>query len=144
MHQMGSSGPRFFVPPNDDPIDANYDPLIWRTAALLGSAMALELQRDGKSGVLTNGMYDYYWPGYEDSAPLGHNTVCLLTEVAGARLVSPIVVKPEELRAGVKGFAEYRPQINFPDPWLGGSWTLRDIVEYELSAVRGLLKAVAA
>ena len=27
-------------------------------------------------------MYDYYCPGYEDSVPLGHNTVCLLTEVA--------------------------------------------------------------
>ncbi len=47
-----------------------------------GSAMALELQRDGTSGVVSNAMYDYYWPGYEDSAPLGHNVVCLLTEVA--------------------------------------------------------------
>ena len=36
--------------------------------------------------LLSNGLYDYYWPGYEDSAPLGHNTVCLLTEVAEAKL----------------------------------------------------------
>ena len=47
--------------------------------------MALELQRDGRSGVVSNALYDYYWPGYEDSAPLGHNTVCLLTEVASAK-----------------------------------------------------------
>jgi hypothetical protein len=144
MHQMGQNGPRFFVPPNVDPIDENYDPLIWRTASLLGSAMALELQRDGRSGVLSNGMYDYYWPGYEDSAPLGHNTVCLLTEVASVRVATPVTVKPEDLRAGQKGFPDHRPQINFPDPWPGGSWTLRDIVEYDLSAVRGLLFAVAA
>ena len=45
MHQMGPRGPRFFVPPNYDPIDPNYDPLIWRTAGLLGHAMAL---RDGR------------------------------------------------------------------------------------------------
>ena len=63
MHQMGSNGPRFFVPPNYDPIDPNQDPLIWREAALLGSAMALELESQGKSGVVSNAMYDYYWPG---------------------------------------------------------------------------------
>jgi len=144
MHQMGANGPRFFVPPNDDPIDPNYDPLIWRTAALLGSAMALELQSNGRRGVVSNAMYDYYWPGYEDSAPLGHNTVCLLTEVAGVRVASPITVAPADLRAGQRGLPEYRPQINFPDPWPGGAWTLRDIVDYDLSAVRGLLGAVAA
>jgi hypothetical protein len=144
MHQMGSTGPRFFVPPNTDPIDTNYDPLIWRTAALLGSAMALEMQRQGRRGVMSNGMYDYYWPGYEDSAPLGHNTVCLLTEVASVNVASPITVNPGDLRGGVKGLQEYRPQINFPDPWPGGTWTLRDIVEYDLTAVRGLLEAVSA
>jgi len=144
MHQMGTNGPRFFVPPNDDPIDPNYDPLIWRTAALLGSAMALELQRDRRPGVLSNGMYDYYWPGYEDSAPLGHNTVCLLTEVASAKVATTISLRLSELRAGQKGLPEYRPQINFPEPWQGGSWSLRNIVDYDLSAVRGLLTAVSA
>ena len=144
MHQMGSNGPRFFVPPNVDPIDPNYDPLLWRTAALLGSAMALELQRDGKSGVVSNAMYDYYWPGYEDSAPLGHNVVCLLTEVAAVKVATPVTIAPGDLRGGVKGLADYRPQINFPDPWPGGEWTLRHVVEYDLSAIRGLLKAVSA
>lgn len=144
MHQMETNGPRFFVPPNIDPIDLNYDPLIWRSAALLGGAMALELQREGKSGVVSSAKYDYYWPGFEDSAPLGHNTVCLLTEVASVDVATPITVSASELRAGFKGLTDYRPQINFPDPWLGGSWTLRDIVEYELSAVRGLLFAAAA
>src|SRR5207249_10053507 len=51
MHQMDSRGPRMFVPPIVDPIDRNYDPTIWREAALLGGAMALELQQDHRSGV---------------------------------------------------------------------------------------------
>ena len=144
MHQMEENGPRFFVPPNTDPIDLNYDPLIWRSAAFLGDAMAMELQRDGHTGVLSNAKYDYYWPGFEDSAPLGHNTVCLLTEVASVDIASPITVTPNELRAGFKGLSDYRPQINFPQPWPGGRWTLRDIVDYDLSAVRGLLFATAA
>jgi hypothetical protein len=144
MHQMEENGPRFFVPPNTDPIDLNYDPLIWRSAAFLGDAMAMELQRDGHTGVLSNAKYDYYWPGFEDSAPLGHNTVCLLTEVASVDIATPITVTPNELRAGFKGLSDYRPQINFPQPWPGGRWTLRDIVDYDLSAVRGLLFATAS
>jgi hypothetical protein len=144
LHQMGPNGPRFFVPPNVDPIDPNYDPLLWRTAGLLGSAMALELQREGRSGVVSNAMYDYYWPGYEDSAPLGHNVVCLLTEVAAVKVATPVTVAPGDLRGGVKGLTDYRPQINFPDPWPGGNWTLRNIVEYDLTAIRGLLNAVSA
>jgi hypothetical protein len=141
MHQMGPRGPRFFVPPNYDPIDPNYDPLLWRTAGLLGNAMALQLERDGKAGVVQNALFDYYWPGYEDSAPLGHNTVCLLTEVASVLTALPIDIRPNELSGSARGLPEYRPQVNFPNPWRGGLWRLRDIVEYDISAVRGLLDA---
>jgi hypothetical protein len=141
LHQMGSYGPRMTVPPMADPIDPNYDPVIWREAALLGDAMALELQRDGRTGVATNSMYDYYWPGYEDSAPLGHNTVCLLTEVAGVGIATPITVAAGELRPPAGAAVR---QINAPDPWTGGRWGLRDIIDYDLSAVRGLLHAVSA
>jgi Zinc carboxypeptidase len=143
MHQMGSRGPRLFVPPNYDPIDPNYDPLIWREAGLLGGAMAFELQGRGRSGVISNAMYDYFWPGYEDSAPLGHNTVCLLTEAASARLASPITVEAKDLSGTPKGLPAYAPQTNFPDPWPGGTWHLRDIVDYELDAARGLLVAAS-
>ncbi len=143
QHQMGSRGPRFFVPPNYDPIDRNYDPLIWRTAGLLGHAIALRLEEEGHSGVVQNAIYDYYWPGYEDSAPLGHNTVCLLVEAASVRIATPVTVEIGELRGSPRGLPEYRAQINFPNPWPGGTWRLRDIVEYELSAAWGLLDAVS-
>jgi hypothetical protein len=142
MHQMGPRGARFFVPPNADPIDRNYDPLIWRTAGLLGHAMALALEEDGRSGVLQNALYDYYWPGYEDSAPLGHNVISLLTEAAGVRVATPIRVAPDQLLGG-RGFPDHKPSTNFPNPWPGGDWRLRDIVDYDLSAARGLLSAAA-
>ena len=138
MHQMGARGPRMFVPPNYDPLPPNYSPLVWREAAVLGQGMALELERHGRSGVVSNAMFDYYWPGYEDSTPIGHNTVCLLTEVASARLATPMSVKPEDLGGSSPGLPQYRASINFPNPWPGGSWTLRDIVDYELDAVHGL------
>ena len=142
MHQMGPRGARYFVPPNLDPIDRNYDPLIWRTAGLLGHAMALALEEDGRSGVLQNALYDYYWPGYEDSAPLGHNIVTLLTEAASVRIASPITVAADQLTGG-RGFPDHQPSTMFPNPWPGGRWTLRNIVDYNLSAARGLLGGTA-
>lgn len=141
MHQMGARGARMFVPPNYEPVPPNYDPLIWREAAVLGQAMALELERHDRAGVISNALFDYYWPGYEDSAPLGHNTVCLLTEVASARLASPQAVAAGELTGGSPGFPAYAPQVSFPNPWPGGTWRLRDIVDYEMDAVHGLLAA---
>ena len=48
-------------------------------------------------------MYDYYWPGYEDSAPLGHNTVCLLTEVASVDVASPITVTADRAARRLQG-----------------------------------------
>jgi hypothetical protein len=144
IHQMATDGPRFFAPPNVDPIDPNTDPLIWREAALLGSAMTLELEHDHRSGVVSNALYDYYWPGYEDSAPLGHNTVCLLVEAAGVRVASPVTLAAGDLKGGLRGLEDHRRQINFPNPWPGGTWRLRDVVDYELSAVHGLVRAVSA
>ena len=35
------------------------------------------------------------------------------------------------------------PRTEYPRPWMGGRWTLRDIVEYELIATMGLLEAGA-
>ena len=52
-------------------------------------------------------------------------------------------VSLEELQMPTRGLPEYRAQINFPNPWPGGSWTLRDIVDYDLTAARGLLSATA-
>jgi hypothetical protein len=35
------------------------------------------------------------------------------------------------------------PRSEYPRPWLGGKWTLRDIVDYELTATFALLEAAA-
>jgi hypothetical protein len=99
LHQAETNGPRFSAPPTVDPIQPNYDPLIWREAGLLGSAMTLALARDRHSGVVSNAIYDYYWPGYEDSAPLGHNTVTLLAEAASVRVATSMTLTPRELRS---------------------------------------------
>ncbi|MCP4900423.1 MAG: hypothetical protein GY906_25955 [bacterium] len=142
-HQMGSYGPRMFVPPQADPLALEVNSLIFRQADLLGTSMAVRLEENGKTGVGSNMIFDSYWPGGTRNTAWWKNVTGLLTEVASARYASPVYVDPGELRGGGKGLPEYQRRANFPSPWKGGWWRLRDIVEYELVATYAVLETAA-
>ncbi len=137
-HQMGSTGPRMFVPPQTDPLAPEISSLIFRRADLIGTNMSYRLEEAGKTGVGHNMIYDSYWPGGTRNTAWWKNVTGLLTEVASARIATPIRIEPGELRGGYKGLPEYSRRSNFPSPWEGGWWRLRDIVEYELVATWAL------
>ena len=139
-HQMGYTGPRIFVPPFSEPVSAEIHPLVWREGNLIGADMALRLEQAGKTGVIYGAIYDAYWPGGTMNTAWWKNISGLLTEVASARLASPIEIDPGELAGGRKGMIEYGPQTNFPNPWPGGVWRLRDIMDYERLASDALLE----
>lgn len=143
LHQMGSLGPRMFVPPQTDPLAPEVHPLVFRMADLLGTAMALRLEETGHTGVGSNMIFDSYWPGGTRNTAWWKNVVGLLTEVASARIATPIFVDPGELRGGAKGFPDYQRRANFPSPWPGGWWRLGDIIAYERVATLALLETVA-
>jgi hypothetical protein len=67
----------------------------------------------------------------------------LLLEVASARFATPVFIDPNELEGGMKGLAEYQTQINHPNPWKGGWWRMRDIMDYERIASDALLEIAA-
>jgi len=142
-HQMGSTGPRMFVPPQTDPLDPEVHSLVFRMADSIGTNMSRRLEENDKTGVGHNMIFDSYWPGGTRNTAWWKNVTGLLTEVASARIASPIYIDPNELRGGGKGFPEYGRRSNFPSPWPGGWWRLRDIVEYELVATWAALEAVA-
>ena len=139
-HQMGSTGPRMFVPPQADPLNPEVHSLVFRQADVLGTNMSRRLEEAGKRGVGHNMIFDSYWPGGTRNTAWWKNVTGLLTEVASAHVATPIYVDPGELRGGVKGLPEYVRQSNFPSPWEGGWWRLRDIVEYELIATWAYLE----
>jgi hypothetical protein len=143
-HQMGSTTPRIFVPPYADPHTPLVHPMQWRLNDLIGTTMALRLEQAGKQGVIDSYAYDAYWPGGTKNTACLKNVVGLLTEVASARIATPVYVDPNELGGGRKGLPEYKPQMNFPNPWPGGWWRLRDIVDYELIASNALLETCSS
>jgi hypothetical protein len=53
----------------------------------------------------------------------------MLTESASARLASPQYVHPDQLRGNTRNLPVYEAETIFPNPWPGGWWHLRDIVE---------------
>jgi hypothetical protein len=142
-HQMGATGPRIFVPPYAEPVDTDIHPLVWREVNLIGSQMALRLEQARKSGVIYGFAYDAYWPGGTKNTAWWKNVSGLLTEVASVRLATPVHIAPGELSGGRKGLVEYEAQTNFPNPWPGGWWRLRDILDYERIASDALLETCA-
>lgn len=142
-HQMGMEGPRMFVPPFADPMDPDVDPLIWREIDLIGTTMAFRLELAGKRGVIYGYSYDAYWIGGTRNTVWWKNMTGLLTEVASARFATPVTVDPVELEGGRKGLPEYQAKVNHPNPWRGGRWSLRDIIDYERIASDAFLEAVA-
>jgi len=130
-HHMGSYGARFYVPPYVDPIHPYADPLIWREHSWYGAHMAYRLEEQGKTGVINGAMFlawghlGFHW------ITIYHNIAGTLTESASAKLATPLYIHPSQLRSGSRGNPTYDPQTNFPHPWPGGWWRLRDIVEQQ-------------
>ncbi len=143
-HQMGAAGPRIFMPPYSEPVDPDIHPLVWREVNLIGANMALRLEQAGRSGVIYGYSFDAYWPGGTKNTAWWKNVSGLLTEVASARMATPVYIEPGELSGGGrKGLIDYKPQVNFPNPWPGGWWRLRDIMDYERIVSDALLEICA-
>ncbi len=143
MHQMGNRGSRIFVPPFIDPLNPNIDPLVVREIALFGESMALDLESVGKAGAGTSHSFTAWWQGCFLMSAWWRNVAGLLTEMASCRIATPIFQTKDDLTGGGRGFAEYQKRVNFPNPWPGGWWRLRDIVEYDFIAAKSVLETAA-
>ncbi len=141
VHQQGSNGSRFFVPPFYDPPNPHIAPLLLRQVGLIGHKMAADVTAAGFKGILTNALYDTWWHGGFRTAPYFHNAVGILTEAASARIMSPSSVTRDQLtRSGTRGMrSAMEATTNFPDPWPGGAWHPRDIMQMELISSHAML-----
>ena len=149
-HQMGASGPRIFVMPATDPINPNVHPLIYRWNTILGQSQAAALEAEGKTGIIHNSTYTNFWEGAMAWSGWWHNEIGLLTEVASVRVAAPVdqqratldlppdpqrrATAPARSRSAtlLPAPTDMTPRTEYPRPWIGGHWTLRDIVDYEM------------
>lgn len=134
LHQMGSRGPRLFVPPYQAPVDPRVDRLLVYRTRDLGKHVQASLTARPRPGVITGALYDAWAPSR--AYPYYHGGIRFLIEAASADGPHPIEIGPEEIRAP-------GPGRNHPDPWEGGTWHLRDIVEYLEDAVLSALDHAA-
>ena len=167
-HQQGNNGARIFVMPATDPINLNVHPLIYRWNGLFGQTQGAALEAAGKDGIIYNSTYTNFWEGAMAWSGWWHNQIGLLTEAASVRIASPTEQRRAEMgrppapaaegagRGGGGGRGgqgdaagvmpaptDVMPRTEYPRPWLGGRWTLRDIVDYELIATMATLELAA-
>ncbi len=129
-HQMGSYTARMAIPPYAEPIRPEADPLVWREMDWWGAFMGYKMDEAGLAGALGGAIYSGWGHfGFHWITPF-HNIAGMLTEGAGTRLATPIYIHPDQL-SGSRGFPEYEEQTTFPNPWPGGWWHNRDVVEMQ-------------
>lgn len=141
-HQMGLTGPRYFVPPYHDPIAQNVDAELYAWSNLFGQNMLNDLTSKGLKGVSQQNLFDNYWPGSTETC-LWKNVISMLTEAASVRIATPVYVEPTELAGTSKGLAEYKKGMNMLLPWPGGWWKLSDIISLEEESTLSMLQTAS-
>ena len=141
VHQMGENAARLFVPPWMDPVDPNIDPILASICNMIGTGVATDLYAAGKTGIALNGVYDFWSPARQYQAY--HGGARILTESASAKLATPITLTADQITENALG---YNPRVrswNYLVPWMGGTWHLRDIIDYQSIAWESLLYQAA-
>jgi hypothetical protein len=128
-HHMGGNGARIYLPPYAEPVRPYADPIVWRELSWYGAQMATKEEEYSMSGVINNAVYSGWGHmGFHWITPF-HNIAGMLTESASANLASPSTLTKAQLQGNTRNLITYKEQTNFPNPWPGGVWHLRDIVD---------------
>lgn len=141
IHQMGGNGARIFVPPWMDPIDPNVDVVIAQQANMIGMIMAAELTASGRKGVVVNSVYDFWTPARHYQSY--HGGMRILSESASVRIATPVTVRPEQISNLAQGYNPREKSWNYLEPFAGGGWKLRDLVDDQLVAMESVCATAA-
>lgn len=137
VHQQGITASRLFIPPWLDPIEPNVDAILVQGMNMIGTSMALDLTAAGKTGIAVNALYDFWTPAraYQSF----HGGMRILSESASVRIATPVTVPRERLDRTGHGYDGQQRTWNHIEPWEGGDWRLRDIIDYQLLAFESCL-----
>jgi hypothetical protein len=144
QHQSPAFPARIFVPPYAEPLNPNIPAAVLEGIHLIGAAMKERFARENKPGVISYHGYDAWWNGGLRSVPAFHNMHGILTETALHAYATPgnyaLSDLPERFSHGIP---TKLPTVFYPRPWLGGKWSVRDAIDYMLTADMAILELAA-
>jgi hypothetical protein len=135
-HQSAPYPTRIWLPPFAEPIAAHAPYLMSREVNMIGMAIAMELEEQGRVGATHMGTgYDAWYPGYIDYLPVFKNIAAFWTETAGG--LSP---RDSSLNDFPLNMRDLRPRSLYSSPWRPGPWRMRDQIDYMTTASLGVLE----
>lgn len=143
QHQMGSTGPRLFMPPYSDPVNRNTHTTVMAETNMLGKHVVADLHEQGFKGIITGMRFNAFFEGTMSKTPLWHNMVGILSEMASVRIATPVYLPRGSLGRYGAEIPKYSRVTDFLDPWECGWWRLRDIIEYEKAVTYSILDLAA-
>ncbi len=145
QHQSPAFPARIFVPPYAEPLNPNIPSPVMEGINLIGAAMKERFAREDKPGVLSYVGYDAWWNGGMRSVPAFHNMHGILTETALNAYATPGYYKKQDFPARfTTGIPTTEPTVFYQRPWQGGKWSVRDAIDYMLTADFAILDLAAA
>jgi hypothetical protein len=143
QHQAGPFPSRIFVPPFDEPMNPNIPPLVMRGVNLIGGAMSRRLDREGKRGAVSRVGFDAWWNGGMRTAPYFHNMIGILTETSHPT-ATPATNDPATFpKTFPNGIPTLTPSTDYPTPYTGGEWRMRQSCDYMVTTSMAVLDVAA-
>src|SRR5437764_12754176 len=107
-----------------------------------GMSIATDLTAAEKTGVSIHAAYDFWSPSRHYQS--FHGGLRILTESASVRLATPVDIRRQDLLENMLGYNARERSWNHIEPWPGGRWRLRDIIDYQLIAMESCLYQAAS
>ena len=140
-HQSSPFPTRIWIPPFADPVGLRVPPIMARQVNAIGTRIAAELEARGQPGAVHMlETYDAWYPGYIDYMPMYQNIAAWWTETQGGNCATPRVSTIDSLPPA---YRDLRPTALYSSPWAGGTWGLRDAVNYMVTASTATLDYAA-
>ena len=139
-HQSAPFPTRIWIPPAAEPTNPNLHPLFIRGKNLIGSAMGMAFDEQGKEGAISRILFDFWYPGYLDNFCDFFNVISIMTETALYRYATP---RFYTLNDFPESYRDFTIGAFYPSPWKGGWWRFKDAVDYAFTASKSTLHTAA-
>lgn len=137
-HQSSPFPTRIWVPPFADPVGLRTPPIVASEINTIGTLIAQELDAHEQAGAVHMlDTFDAYYPGYIDYMAVYQNIPAWWTETQGGGCATTRKTTAADLPAKYK---DTRPTALYVNPWIEGSWSLRDAVNVMITASMATLR----